>query len=216
MFKFLFKKEATIKALIHTYLETFQLVQDNFSRALNECVEEPQCDSFEFLIQQTHKYESKADDIMAEINALMYGKALIPDSRGDIRGLMDAVDHIPHKFESILYTIQTQKIEIPKFLIRDLQELANISLECCDLMVKQVMALLGKGEGIRALMSVIDTHESHCDHLERRLLTRIFDSDIDSFLKLQLKDLVIQMGDISDLADQVSRRVNIVSMKRRV
>ncbi len=216
MLNFLFKKETTIETLILKYLETFRLVQENFSRAFNECLEMPQCENFEFLIKQTHKFESKADDIMAEINELMYGKALIPDSRGDIRGLMDAVDRIPHKFELVLYTFQTQKIEIPKFLVNDIQELANISFECCDLVVKQVTNLLGKGDGIRALMSVIDTHESHCDHLERGILTKIFDSDIDPFLKLQIKDLVIQIGDISNQADRVSKRINIVRMKRRV
>jgi len=47
-------------------------------------------------------------------------------------------------------------------------------------------------------------------------MTKIFDSDIDPFQKLQLKELAIIMGEISDQADRVSKRVHIISLKRRV
>lgn len=44
---------------------------------------------------QTHKFESKADDIREEIEALMLGKALIPESRRDIIGLLESINDIP-------------------------------------------------------------------------------------------------------------------------
>ena len=65
-------------------------------------------------------------------------------------------------------------------------------------------------------MNIIDTNESHCDHIERRIIAKIFQSDIDPFLKLQTKELVLKMGDISDQTDRVSKIINIISMKRRV
>ena len=49
-----------------------------------------------------------------------------------------------------------------------------------------------------------------------RIITKLFDSDLEPFLKLQLKEMVIVMGEISDQADRVSKRVNIMTMKRRV
>jgi uncharacterized protein Yka (UPF0111/DUF47 family) len=65
-------------------------------------------------------------------------------------------------------------------------------------------------------MATIDQNESHCDHIEQRMMTRLFESDLEPFLKLQLKELIIAMGEISDQADRVSKRVNILTMKRRV
>lgn len=44
-----------------------------------------------------------------------------------------------------------------------------------------------KKEGVRALMSTIDQNESHCDHIERRIISKLFESDLEPFLKLQLK-----------------------------
>ena len=65
-------------------------------------------------------------------------------------------------------------------------------------------------------MSEIDQNESHCDHIERLIITKLFESDIDPFQKLQIKDLVDRMGEIADQTDRVSKRVNIISMKRSV
>ncbi len=216
MLKFLFKKEQQVESLIYDYLETLKQTQENFLKAFRACLEDPCGENLDFLIAQTHKFESKADDIREEIKLLMYGKALIPDSRGDIMGLLESIDQIPRLFERVLYMIQTQKLFVPPELEPDISELVRISLECCDLVIEQVIALLKKREGIRSQMNIIDTNESHCDHIERRIIVKVFDSDIDPFLKLQVKELVVEIGNISDQADRVSRRINIISMKRRV
>jgi uncharacterized protein Yka (UPF0111/DUF47 family) len=52
--------------------------------------------------------------------------------------------------------------------------------------------------------------------MEREIVKKIFASDLDPFEKMQLKELVVQMGEISDQADRVSRSVYIINIKRRV
>jgi len=216
MLSFLFKKEQRVEALIYEYLDNVERTQENFLKAFTSCIDNPFCENFDFFIERTHKFESKADDIREEIKGMMYSKALIPDARGDIMGLLEAIDVVPRLFERILYIIQTQKLEIPNFLLPDIMELVQLSMECSSLMRRQAVALFKKNESIRDLVNVIDTHESHCDRIERRTITKLFESKIDPFLKLQLKDLIIQIGEISDQADQVSKRINVINMKRRV
>ena len=228
MFKFLFNKEPHVERLIYAYLDNIKLSQESFANAMRECfLHGEKCENFEFFLQQTHKYESKADDVRQEVNDLMYGKALIPDSRGDIMGLLAALDVIPHLFENVLYMIQTQRIHLPDILRVDLKALVDLCLETCDLLYRQTEALFkkstrrgGRGGGtsdpIRELFNTIDTNESHCDHFERTLITKLFDSDTDPFLKLQLKELILEIGEIANQADRVSKRLNIISMKRRV
>ena len=216
MFQFLFKKEQQLEQLIYQYLDNLKMAQENFQKAANVHLEKGLGEDFDFLIEQTHKVESKADDIRNEIETMMYAKVLIPESRGDILGLLEAVDQIPGLFERILYMIQTQRLKTPDFLVLDIKELIRVSLECCDLVIKQVEALFRKSEDIKPLVLTVDSNESHCDHIERRIITKIFDSDLDPFQKLQLKELVIQIGEISDQADRVSRRLYIISIKRRV
>ncbi len=216
MFEFLFKKEQQVESLIYDYLDNLKIAQENFVRAMNTYFEKGFCEDFDFLIEQTQKVESRADDIRNEIETMMYAKALIRESRGDILGLLEAMDQIPSLFELIRYMIQTQRLVTPDFLVLDIKDLLRVSLECCELLIKQVEALFRKSEGIRSLALTIDNSESHCDHIERRIIAKTFDSDLEPFQKLQLKEMVIQMGEISDQADRVSRRIYIISVKRRV
>ena len=183
---------------------------------MDTCLNSGVCDEFSFLIEQTHKFESRADDVREEIKTLMYGKALIPESRGDIMGLLESIDEIPRIFEQILYMIKTQRLVLPDFIVPDIKEVIRLSLENCDLMFKQIEHLFKRKEDIRALVSAIDLNESHSDHMERLIITKLFDSDIDPFQKLQLKELVEKIGGIADQTDRVSKRVNIISMKRIV
>lgn len=216
MLNFFFKKERQLETLIYNYLENLGLIQDHFVKAMNVCLKEGVCDDFSFLVDQTHKFESRADDLRDGINELMYSRALIPESRGDIMDLLIMVDKVPRSFEQTLNMIRTQKVAVPEFLILDIQELIRVSMESCDLMAKQIGVMIQKKEGVRALMSTIDQNESHCDHIERRIIVKLFESDLDPFLKLQLKEIVIVLGEISDQADRISKRVNIMTMKRRI
>ncbi len=217
MFRFLFKKQRRIEKLFFSYLEMLRITQDHFYQALNGCIERGGvCEKFDFLTGQTHKYESRADDIREEIKALMYGKALLPESRGDIMGLLEAMDEIPRLFERILQMIATQRLAIPDSIGADIAEMIEISLESCNFLYEEVEAVFSKNVGIRSLLSKIDHNESECDHIERRLISEIFASDLDPFLKLQIKDLILEMGEITDQADRVAKRVNIISLKRRV
>ena len=217
MLKTLFKKENKVELLIYEYFETLVLSQESFLNALNACfLGGTTCEDFDFFIGQTHKYESKADDIREKINNMMYGKVLIPDARGDIMELLSCTDEIPRLYEHILYMIHDQQIVLPPFLMADVKDLLRMSVECCDLLVQQVKALFKKKEGIRSFLNKIDINESHCDHAERRMIGKVFASDLDPFDKLQIKELIQLMGGISDQADSCSRLINIISLKRRV
>ena len=216
MLSVFFKKERQLESLIYNYLENLGMIQNHFVKAMNICLKAGVSDDFCFLMDQAHKFESRADDLRDEVNELMYRRALIPESREDIMALLEKVDEIPRSFEQILNMIRTQKLGFPEFLTLDIQELIRVSMESCDLMVKQIDVWIKKKEGVRALMSTIDQNESHCDHIERRIIIKIFETDIEPFLKLQLKEMVIVLGEISDQADRVSKRINIMTMKRRV
>jgi predicted phosphate transport protein (TIGR00153 family) len=213
---FLFRKQSQIESLIYSYLDSLRMTQTRFSEALGLCLAHNTDGTFTFLTEQTHKFESKADDIREEITTLMYGKALLPESRGDIMSLLEEVDVIPRVFERVLYMIKMQKLSIPDFIVPDIEKLVSVSLASFELTLKQIENLLKRHREIRALVATIDYNESECDHIQRRIITRVFDSDLEPFLKMQLKELVSCIGEISDQADRVSKRVNIISMKRRV
>lgn len=216
MLKFFFRKQRQVESLIHRYLDDLKKTQESFAQAIEACLDKSKFDLFDPFTEKTHRFESMADDVREEIKTLMYSKVLIPESRGDIMDLLENIDEIPRYFELLLNIIQTQKLSIPDFIVPEVRELVRVSLESCDLMVLQVEDLFVKSTRIRELVAIIDEKESQCDRIEYSIITDIFDSDIDPFQMLQLKELVVYIGDISDQADRVSKRINIISLKRRV
>lgn len=199
------------------YLEALKMTQESFVTALEVCLSGDQtCVDLGALTDETHRFESHADDVREEIKTLMYGKILLPESREDLMRLLDGIDHIPRYMEIILNIIKTQRLVIPEFLISDIRDLVEASLEACGLMSLQVEDLFKRKGRIQELVSVIDLKESQCDKIERHLISTIFDSELDGFSKLQLKELVIYLGDISDQVDIISKQINIIHLKRRV
>lgn len=217
MFGRIFRKQHQVQVLVSKYLEALKLTQEHFALALETCLtDEKACGDFNFLSDETHRFESQADDVREEIKTLMYDKILLPESRGDIMRLLDAMDNIPRYMEIVLNMIKTQKLVIPEFLVLDIRELVSASLESVALMTCQVEDLFRRKGRIKQLLEVIDQKESQCDRIERRLISAIFDSELDGFQKLQLKELVIYLGDISDHVDTLSKQINIMHLKRRV
>jgi len=216
LMKFLFRKQHQVQILVERYLEHIRNVQQAFSQGINSCLDGDVRDDFNTLVDETHHFESRADDVREEIKTLMYSKVLLPEARGDIMGLLESIDQIPRFFEIVLNIIRSQKLTIPDVIVSEVRELVSVSLESCDLMIKQVEDLLQRGRRIPELLDVIDEKESQCDAIEHRIIITLFDSDIDPFLKIQLKELVVFLGEISDQADRVSKQINIINLKRRV
>jgi len=214
--KFLFRKQRQVQILIRRYLEELCHVQQAFSKAINSCLDGDSREDFMVLVDEAHRYESRADDVREEIKTLMYSKVLLPESRGDIMGLLESIDSIPHTLEIILNMIWTQKLGIPDLIAPDVRKMISLSMETYDLMIRQVEDLFQRGRRIPEFLDVIDEKESQCDVIERQIITTLFDSEIDPFLKLQLKELVVFVGDITDQIDRVSKRINIISLKRRI
>jgi uncharacterized protein Yka (UPF0111/DUF47 family) len=52
--------------------------------------------------------------------------------------------------------------------------------------------------------------------MERALITGIFDSSMDKADKILLKEIVVNIGDISDQVEVVSDRLTLAIVKRRI
>lgn len=176
-------------------------------------------EEFFFRVDATHKEESRADDIRRKIEHELYAKALLPESRGDILGILETVDTLLTQAEWSLYEIQLQEMRIPDEIKPAVGKVVDLSCSCCEMVNKAVRTLfLGSGrfEEVEALVNEIDSFESEIDHLERSLIRTIFRMEIDKGSKLELKGLVRRVTHVSDQAEQVGDRLTLVSVKRRV
>lgn len=213
---FFLRKQRLIEAYVFDYLGQWKRCLEDFRDAMDVYLTDGLGEKFDYYVEHTHKMESKADDLRKKIEWEMYSKALLPESRGDILGFLETMDKIPNKAESILYQIQLQRLVLPEELTQSMQRIVDLTCEAIRLVYEAATRLISQKGDIHKLADQIDDKESECDHAERDIIAKIFTMDIDTAEKALLKELIIELGTLTDRAENVSDRLTILSVKRRV
>jgi len=213
---FFWKKQAKIEEMLSQYFDHCDKCFEMFEKAYGVYKEMGQGEAFEAAVVATAKTESTADDLRRDIEHTLYGKALLPDSRGDILGLLETFDTLPNMAETILYSLRCQRIVIPENLQADFQKLIDINLQAYYLARKAVDNLMNNPRVTLHSTKDVDMKESESDNLERDVICKIFCSEMDMGSKILFKDLALLIGEVSDRAEKVADRIGIVAIKRQI
>ncbi len=216
LFDFFWKKQRLIERYVFDYIDEWKRCLEDFKNAMEVYLKEGLGEKFDYYVERTHKMESQADDMRKKIEWEMYSKALLPESRGDILGFLEMMDKIPNKAESILYQIQLQRLKLPKELNPNMQRIVDLSYKAIQLVYEAAIALLSQRGDIHKLADKIDEKESECDHAERDIIAKIFTMDMDKAEKILLKELIVEFGTLTDRVENVSDKLTLLSVKRRV
>lgn len=211
----LWKKEQSIIDKIEGYLDQVDTCRNHFRKCIEKLLLEPDDDENQAILEEVHLSESKADDLRRDIELQLYQRALIPESRGDVLGLLETMDAIPGLFQSLCYQFLLEKIIVPEQFRERYLRLVDVNLKSYDLVRQAVLGLFYKKE-VKELTDLVDAVESDSDRIERDLIRDIFSSKLDKADKLLLKEIVINTGDISDQAEIVKDRLILAIVKRRI
>jgi len=211
----LWKKEQSIIDKIEEYLDQVDTCRNHFRKCIEKLLLEPDNDENQIIVEEVHRSESKADDLRRDIELQLYQRALIPESRGDVLGLLETMDAIPGMFQSLCYQFLLERIVIPEQFRERYLHLVEVNIKSYDLVRQAVLGLFYKKE-VKELTDLVDTVESDSDRIERDLIRDIFSGKLDKADKILLKEIVINTGDISDLAEKVKDRLNLAIVKRRI
>lgn len=212
---FFWRKERQIVQAIEEYLQETENCLSSFVEAFDVFLTDGLGEKFEQLVEQTHRAEQASDARRREIEAEMYGKALIPESRGDVLAMLEALDLIPNKCESTLYLIWTQSMRVPEPFRADLRELVAVNRHAYTELTRTMRALFTKAALVGDGANRVADMESRSDALERKLIKAVFDADLDTAEKILLKELVLEVGSISDRAENAADRLRIIAVKRQ-
>lgn len=207
-------KQKQLESLLATYREKAALCVDLFQRSFKQYCNSSDLQQLQQDIRQVHKAESEADDIRREIEVMMYSRALFPESRGDVLGLLEAMDRIPNQAEGTVRMIVNQFVSIPETLHPGLFELLDVCCRCADAMFEAAAKVFSDFAGATAIVGKIDELESQADGIEAALTQRIFSSDMKDLDKILLHGLVGKIANISDRAENVGDRIRIMVVKR--
>lgn len=214
------RRQLAIQESIGQYMDTWIECIRAFSNAWHIYFQEGLGEEFFYRVDATHKEESRADDMRRRIEHQLYSKALLPESRGDILGVLETVDEILTQAEWTLYELRLQEVNLPDEIKASMVKVVDLSNSCCEVVNRAVRRLFVNQKdtsiSIETLVREIDNLESEIDHLERSMIRTIFKMDISTGEKLMYKGLLRKLTKVSDEAERVGDRMILVSVKRRV
>lgn len=202
--------------MIEQYIAALDKSMNAFSDGLKLYLKSGCSDKFKKLQRETHRYESKGDDIRREIEMKLYGKALLPESRGDVLGMLESIDRIPSAAEDVLTTLSIEKPVIPDFLKERYKKLVEVNMEAYNLITRAVDAITSNPREVLYLDKEIDQKESESDRIEEKMKILLFDSDLPLAEKQQQKFILSTIGSISNRSQNAVDRMAIIAIKRRI
>jgi len=211
----LWGKQKKIEALVIKHLDKVVETLDHFQDSLYSYLG-GDIDQADRLALATHRAESSADDIRRDVEAELLGGALLAPSRRNILEIIERVDSLANAGEAALDYIMLQHIEIPNEIKEQLhgigEKTGEISRE-----VKQAMQMMFDDIGhVSEHTKAIEIKEGEIDRLERDAIKIVFEMDIGLAEKLQLRGMIEQLVEISDRAEDLSDRIDIVVVERKL
>lgn len=168
------------------------------------------------LALETHKAEGKADDIRREVEMQLLGGALLASSRRDILTVIEHVDRLANAGEAVLDSLLLERIQIPGEIENAIEEIAKETRLIMQSTDAAVRALFADTSKVLEHTEAIERGEGKVDHLEREVLKTIFKMDIDLARKLQIRDFIEKLVELSDRAEDLSDILDMMVADRRL
>jgi len=209
----LFKKTREIAEKIDNFLDVIQKASIDFKKGwicfLNGEIKE--CKLF---TESVDSLEEKADALRREIENNIYSETLIPQSRGDVLAILENSDNVLNLLSRITIHLLIEMPEINKKYKKNFIELVDAVSDAVDAMVMAVRSYFKDIATIRDYINKVKIFEKDTDRIGEELERAVFKEKIELARKIQIKYFVEKLEQIADLAEDVTDRLTIYSIKR--
>jgi len=162
--------------------------------------------------------ESEADNVRRDIKHKLYTYMLIPESRGDVLGLLETMDDVVDISEKVLEQFSIEKPEIPDFLKSDFLDLTELCSKTVEELVKGTRAFFREIKLVNDYVNKVHFYEHEADDVEETLKRKAFDSNEITRLsrKVHMRYFAEKIALVSDIAEAVAERLSVYTIKRRI
>jgi predicted phosphate transport protein (TIGR00153 family) len=210
----LFGAQHEIEKKLADYLQQTEAMAVDMQRGVEAYLKQD-LDGFSRLFDRINEAEHRLDTLRREIEEEIYRRRLLPDTRGDLLGLLESVDKIPNRIQALTRELVLQKIQVPQRLHSSLLRLADRDLKIVQVLTQTARAFLDKPEEVKEGAKELSYHEHEGDVVEQEALALTFDHPgLELAHKLQLHRLIDDLGSICDIAEDVGDRLVIAALKR--
>jgi len=152
----------------------------------------------------THRRESRADDVRREAELLLVKGALLASTRRYLLDIVEGVDQLANSAEHTLDFLVLQRILVPDILHPLIREMIQVTLEQVGDLKGAIVALLGRDRDAVRRAAEVERKESRVDELLRRGILRLFSTELPLAEKILNREFLEKLAALSDRAEDVS------------
>lgn len=172
-------------------------------------------EDFEKRCDELDRLESRADRLRRTITGRLYTHTLIPESRGDVLGLLESSDKVLNISSATLLEFSIEKpliVEETKELFRDL---ADASVAAVESMVSAVRCYFRDLTSVRDNINKVSFYEKEADKTAEKIKRIVFrDESLRLSRRIHICYFVRHIDQIADAAEDVCDRLAIAAIKR--
>ena len=159
--------------------------------------------------------ETSADTLRSEIKLAIYSDMLIPDSRGDVLGLLETADEVFSLMKTSLWAFSIEAPTIDEELVPGYRRLTNMVAKAVDELATGARVFFQSPHLVSSYVAKVNLYEKEADKLSTNLKKQIFSSKRELALKLHLREFVDRIDSIADHVEDVADRLTIYAIKRQ-
>lgn len=208
------KKQKVIETLVLKHLQGVDETLIHFQGAISGYLE-GDIEKADRLALETHRAEGRADDVRREVEAALLGGALLAPSRRDILEIIERVDDLANAGEAMLDSLLLQQAKIPEEIKPQLQEITEKTNEIFEEVKQSLHLLFSNMTEALEHTKAIEIKEGEIDRVERAVIKKVFAMQLDLAKKLQLRGIVKELVKLSDRAEDLSDRIDVIIAQRK-
>lgn len=167
-------------------------------------------------VEKVHKSEHRCDTIELEFKEFLIKGGILPEVREDLLNLIDRNDKIANRIEALTDFFTLQKIQIPKMVMDEIREINDLTRKALEDMKKALQIFFKDYTKAKEFMKKVREYEHESDKHERKLIKAVFESEKDLATKMLLREFIIFVGDVSDLAENSADVLDTIVVKRSI
>ncbi len=175
-------------------------------------------EDFEQKVTEIDQIEHEADTLRRDIKHRLYAEMLIPDSRGDVLGLLETLDNVLDTTKHVTTHFSIEKPAIPPSLKDDFHELSGLCVKTVLELTLAVRAFFRELYRVTEHLDKVHFWEHEADIIEERIKRKAFSIDgIDEFSRrVHLRYFAERISHVADEAEAVAERLAVYAIKRTI
>lgn len=170
------------------------------------------------LCDEVYEKEHLADIALRRMIDSLSGTMFLPSTREDLISIGTSCDKLANKCEDISYMVVLQNFRFPDDYSEDVKEIMNLSNKQYEVLERAISLLFNRiGDLFKdhSILDVIRDYESQIDVFERKLYEKSYSLDLGLAERMQLTEFVSSLCDLSDIAENVADKIQIMIVTRK-